>query len=162
MSGEKTVKETKMVMMVSLIVAIILLTAGLASGQLEIALLSDNKALFALSLLPLSLAFVSFMKLSRIKRSPQKMRSVLIKENDERLVALHNEADARTFKIMYGLMFLAYFGYTFLFPQEVFKSAGWWMLIILLLGSMLLQGIFRHQICRTNTNAGMNEYEVEQ
>lgn len=157
MNGEKTVKEATTVMIVSLVIGFVLLTVGLVSTQWDIALLSNNKALFALSLLPLSLAFVSFLKLSRVKKSPQKMRSIIIKENDERLVALNNEADAKTFKILQGILFLAYFGYTFMFPQEVFESVGWWILIILLLGSMLLQGIFRHLLCKGNANDSMNE-----
>ncbi|GAA0378404.1 hypothetical protein [Bacillus horti] len=152
MSGEKIVKESKMVMTVSLIVGLALLAVGLVSRQWDIPLLSDNQALFALSLLPLSMAFVSFLKVSRIKNSPQKMRSILIKESDERLVALSNEADAKTFKILQGALFLAYFGYTFIFPQEVFESVGWWILLVLLLGSMLLQGIFRHRIGKSNSN----------
>lgn len=157
MSGEKTVKEAKTVMMVSLIVGFVLLTVGLVSRQWDTALINDSKALLALSLLPLSLAFVSFLKLARIKKSPQKMRSIIIKEEDERLVALNNEADAKTFKIIQGLLFLAYFGYTFMFPQEVFESVGWWILIVLLLGSMLMQGIFRHLVSKSNSNDGMNE-----
>lgn len=151
MNGEKSIKEAKMMMIVSLIVGIVLLTFGLVSRQLDITFISDNKALLALSLLPLSMAFVSFLKLSRIKRSPQKMRSILIKENDERLVAINNEADAKTFKLLQGTLFLAYFGYTFIFPQEVFASAGWWVLLLLLLGSMLVQGIFRHQLCKSDS-----------
>lgn len=157
MNGEKTVKEAKTVMIVSLIVGFFLMTVGLVFRQWDIALLSNNKALFALSILPLSLAFVSYLKLLRIKKSPQKMRSIIIKENDERLVALNNEADAKTFKILQGIMFLAYFSYTFMLPQEIFKSVGWWTLLILLLGSMLLQGIFRHRICKSNSNDGMKE-----
>lgn len=157
MNGKKTVKETKIVMIVSLIVGAVLLTVGLVIRQWDIALLSNNKALLALSLLPLSLAFVSFLKLSRIKKSPEKMRSIIIKESDERLVALNNEADAKTFKVLQGMLFLAYFGYTFMFPQEVFESVGWWILIILILSSMLLQGVFRHLICKSNSNDGLNE-----
>ncbi|WP_059051587.1 hypothetical protein [Paenibacillus senegalimassiliensis] len=150
MSADKTVKETKVMMTVSLIAGLILLAIGLVTRQLNFGFLSDNKALLALSLLPFSMAFVSFLKLSRIKNSPEKMRSMLIRENDERLVALNNEADAKTFKILQGTLFLAYFGYTFLFPQEIFESAGWWVLLILLLGSMLLQGILRHQIGKSS------------
>lgn len=157
MKGEKTVKEAKRVMIVSLIVGFVFLTVGLVSRLGDVALFSNNKALIALSLLPFSLAFVSFLKLSRIRKFPQKMRSVMIKENDERLVALKNEADAKTFKILQGMLFLAYFGYTFMFPQEIFESVGWWFLILLLLGSMLLQGIFRHQLCKRNSNDGVNE-----
>lgn len=144
--GEKTIKEAKAVIAVSLIAGLLLLAAGLLSKQVDMGWLSANNALLALSLLPLSLAFASFLKLSRIKKSPQKMRSVLIKENDERLVALNHEADSKTLKIVVGALFLAYFGYTFLFPEEVFESAGWWTLLVLLLGTLSLQGVFRHRL----------------
>lgn len=147
MIGEKVVKETKLIMTVSLIAGLVLLIVGLVARQVEIAIISDTKAVLALSLLPLSMAFVSFLKLLRIQKSPQRMKSFLIKESDERLVALSNEADSKTLKILLGALFLAYFGYTFMYPEEVFKSVGWWMLLILLLGAMSLQGIFRHQIC---------------
>lgn len=156
MSVEKSFKETKMVMILSLIVGVVLLTAGIVFRQLDTALISDNKGLLGLSLLPLSLAFVSFLKLLRIKKSPQSMRSMIIKENDERLVALNNEVDAKAFKMLQGVLFLVYFGYTFIFPQEVFESVGWWILIILLLSSVLLQGIFRHLICKSS-NDDLNE-----
>lgn len=152
MIGEKLTKEAKIVLIASVIVGVFLLAAGILSRLWDIAFISNSKALIALSLLPLSLAFVSFLKLSRLKSSPQKMRSIIIKENDERLVALNHEADAKTFKIVQGLLFLSYFGYTFMFPQEVFESASWWILIILLLSSMLLQGIFRHLICRSSSS----------
>ncbi|OMF36681.1 hypothetical protein BK133_08520 [Paenibacillus sp. FSL H8-0548] len=156
MSGEKIVKEAKVTMSVSLIVGLVLLLVGLVFRQLDITLISNNKALIALSLLPLSLAFVSFLKLLRIKKSPQKMRSIIIKESDERLVTLNNEADAKTFKLLQGVLFLTYFGYTFIFPHEIFESAGWWILLILLLGSMILQGIYRHLLCENNSKHGMN------
>lgn len=157
MSVEKYVKDTKVIMTVSLITGLVLLTTGLVFSQWDMSLISDNKALLALSLLPFSLAFVSLLKLLRIKKSPRKMRNILIKENDERLVALSHEADAKTFKILQGALFLAYFGYTFIFPQEVFQSAGWWILMILLIGSMSIQGIFRHRLCKSNANDGLSE-----
>ncbi|WP_020617408.1 hypothetical protein [Paenibacillus daejeonensis] len=151
MRGEKSVQEAKMVMIVSLIVSFVILTFGLVTNQWDLVVFSENKAFFALSLLPLSLALVSYLKLSRIKKSPQKMRATLIRESDERLVALGNEADARTFKILQGALFLAYFGYTFIFPQDVFASAGWWILLILLLGSMVVQSFFRHRTCGSHS-----------
>ena len=119
--------------------------------QLDISLISNNKALIGLSVIPLSMAFVYFIKLTRIKKSSQKMRSIIIKENDERLVALNNEADAKTFKILQGALFLTYCGYTFMVPENVFKSVGWWILIIILLGSFFLQGMFRNAICKANS-----------
>ncbi len=156
MRGEKSVREAKMVMTVSIIVGLILLAVGFLSNAVDNPFISDSKPLLALSLLPLSMAFVSFLKVSRIKNSPELMRKLLIKENDERLVALNNAADAITFKILQGALFLAYFLYTFMFPEKIFESVGWWMLLTLLLGSMLLQGIFRHRICKTKASDGVD------
>lgn len=154
MRGEKSVRDAKMVMVVSLIIGLILLIVGFLFLSWNITFISDSKALLALSLLPLSMAFVSFLKVSRMRKSPTLMRKISIKENDERLVALNNAADAATFKILQGALFLSYFGYMFMFPEEVFESAGWWMLLTLFLGSMLLQGIFRHQICKSKASDG--------
>lgn len=144
--GVKTIKEAKAIMTVSLVAGLLLLAAGLLSRQWDMGWLSGNNALVALSLLPLSLAFASFLKLFRIQKSPHQMRSMLIKENDERLVALNHEADSKTLKVVVGALFLAYFGYTFLFPEEVFESAGWWTLLVLLLGTLSLQSVFRHRL----------------
>lgn len=149
-------------MTISLTAGLVLLAVAIVTRQLDVSLTSDNKALWALSLLPFSMAFVSLLKLLRIKQSPQKMRSILIKENDERLVALSNEVDAKTFKIVQGGLFLAYFGYTFAFPQEVFQSAGWWILMLLLIGSMSLQGILRHRLCMNRSTDGTKSYSNEE
>jgi hypothetical protein len=135
-------------------IGLILSIVGFLSVSWDITFISNSKALLALSLLPLGMAFVSFLKVSRMRKSPTLMRKILIKENDERLVALNNAADAVTFKILQGALFLTYFGYTFMFPEEVFKSVGWWVLLTLLLGSMLLQGIFRHRICKAKVSDG--------
>lgn len=85
------------------------------------------------------------------------MRSIIIKENDERLVALNNEADAKTFKILKGALFLTYCGYTFMVPEDVFKSVGWWILLIILLGSLFLQGMLRNAICKANSKDNNEE-----
>jgi hypothetical protein len=152
MNNAKIVKETKLIMNVTLIAGIVLLATGILFTQMDIHLISNNKALIALSLLPLSMALVYFLKLSSIKKSPHKMRSILIKENDERLVAIKNEADAKTFKVIQGALFLTYFGYTFIVPEDIFKGAGWWILIILLLASLFLPGMFRSAIGKADFN----------
>ncbi|MHA7964909.1 hypothetical protein ACX93W_12255 [Paenibacillus sp. CAU 1782] len=151
MKGEKSIKDAKMIMAAALIAGILLLAAGFVVKAVDSTLFNNHKALMALSLLPLSLALSSFMKLFRLKNSPQAMRKTIIKENDERLIALHNEADAKTFKMLQGLLFLTYFGYTFIYPEEIFVSAGWWILLVLLLGSITIQSLLRHLLCRSNS-----------
>jgi hypothetical protein len=90
-------------------------------------LFSSHKALMVLSLLPFSMAFVSFLKLSRLKNAPHKMKKTIIAENDERLVALKNEADA--------------------------GSAGWWTLLVLLLVSLFAQSLLRHRLSKSQASA---------
>lgn len=157
MNNERIVKEAKVIMGVTLIVGIVFLAVGLLFIQLDVSIISNNKALIGLSVIPLSTAIVYFIKLTRIKKSSKKMRSIIIKESDERLVALNNEADAKTFKILKGALFLTYCGYTFMVPEDVFKSVGWWILIIILLGSLFLQGMIRDAICKANSKDNNEE-----
>ncbi|MHB8074975.1 hypothetical protein [Desulfosporosinus fructosivorans] len=108
--------------------------------MLEINFLPKNgaMAIIALSLTPLAVALAYYVKLLGIKKSPQ---AFIINEIDERLVALKNEADAKTFKIVQGALFLTYMGYTLILPKEVFESVGWWLLMILMLISFISQAI---------------------
>lgn len=143
MNGGKVLKEAKVTMAISLAAGVVLLGAGLLLQWTDIDLVPDNKALMALSLLPFAMALVSFLKVNGIRKSPQQMRKMLIKENDERLVALNNEADAKSFKWLQGMLYIAYFGYTFMYPGDVFKTAGWWILLVLFLAALFLQTWFR-------------------
>ena len=140
MNTDKVVRESKTIMLVTLVIGVALLATGIIFKLLEINLLPNNGAIaiIALSLTPLSVAFAYYVKLSRIKKSPQKF---IINEIDERLVALKNEADAKAFKIVQGTLFLTYMGYTLMVPKDVFESVGWWILMILLLISFISQGI---------------------
>lgn len=141
MNTEKIVKESKTIMLVTLTIGIVLLAAGIIFSLMEINLIPNNKAITGLSFIPLTVAFTYYVKLSRIKKSPQRMRNIIINENDERLVALKNEADAKAFKTLQGALFLTYMGYTLMVPEDIFESVGWWILMILLFISFISQGI---------------------
>jgi len=140
MNTEKIVKESKVIMLVTLITGIVILAVGVIFNFIKIDLV-NNKAIMALSLTPLSMAFVYYLKLSAIKKSPQKMRDIIITESDERLVAVKNEANSQALKIQQGALFLTYMGYTLMVPGDVFESIGWWILMILLLVSFMSQAI---------------------
>jgi len=140
MNTEKIVKESKLIMLITLITGIVILAVGLIFDFMKIDLV-DNKAIMGLSLTPLSVAFVYYLKLSAIKKSPQKMRDIIITESDERLVAVKNEANSQALKIQQGALFLTYMGYTLMVPEDVFESIGWWILLILLLVSFMSQAI---------------------
>ena len=136
MNTDKVVRESKTIMLVTLVIGVALLATGIIFKLLEINLLPNNGAIIGLSLTPLAVALAYYVKLLGIKKSPQKF---IINEIDERLVALKNEADAKAFKIVQGALFLTYMGYTLMVPKDVFESVGWWILMILLLISFISQ-----------------------
>ncbi len=69
------------------------------------------------------------------------MKEIIISENDERLVALKNEAEANAFRILQAVLFLTYMGYTFMVPEDIFESVGWWIVTVLLFVSLILQAV---------------------
>jgi predicted membrane chloride channel (bestrophin family) len=146
MNTEKILKETKVIMIATLVVGLVLLVTGICFDLLDIHIIKNNRAIVGLSFIPLSVAFVYYLKLTRIKKSPQSMREILVHENDERLVALKNEADAKAFKITQGALFLAYFGYTLMVPEDIFESVGWWILLVLLFVSFISQGLIHARV----------------
>jgi len=148
MNTEKIIKETKVIMLVTLAIGLVLLAIGIVFSLLDINLIKNNKAIVGLSFIPLSAAFVYFLKLTRIKKSPHKMREILVNENDERLVALKNEVDAKAFRIIQGALFLTYMGYTLMVPEDIFESVGWWILLVLLFVSFISQGIIHTKVMR--------------
>lgn len=151
MNTEKIVKETKLIMIITLVIGLVLLALGISFGLLDINLIKNNRAIVGLSFIPLSVAFVYYIKLTRIKKSPEKMREILVNESDERLVALKNEVDAKAFKIIQGALFLTYMGYTLMVPEDIFESAGWWSLLALLFFSFIAQGIVS-RVLKNNTS----------
>jgi len=141
MNIEKTVRKTKTVLLISLTIFIVLLAVGILFEVTDIKLLPNNKAVVALSFIPLGIAFASYIKLQAIKKNPQKMKDIIISENDERLIASKNQADANAFRILQGLLFFSYMGYTLMVPGDIFEATGWWLITFLLLASLILQGI---------------------
>lgn len=141
MNTQKIVKEARLIMTVGIIFGVVLLGLGIVFGIMDVSFISNKRALIGLSLLPFSVAFVYYLKLTGIKKAPEKMRNIIINENDERLVALKNEADSKAFKITQAAIFLSYMGYTLMVPEDIFESVGWWLLIILLFITFISQGL---------------------
>ena len=69
------------------------------------------------------------------------MKPVIISENDERLVAAKNEADAITFQVLRWALMLVFFGYTFMVPADIFEAPAWWIIFGLYFIAVMLQGI---------------------
>ncbi|ELK44339.1 UNVERIFIED_CONTAM: hypothetical protein N8J90_00880 [Halobacillus marinus] len=139
MRAEKLVKETKLTIGISLFVSLALFITWFILETTSISF-PNSKAFLALSLIPLSAALTSFLKLMKIKKNPK----IIVSETDERLVAEKNQADAKTLKVLQGVLFLSYLGYTFIIPEDTFKSVGWWVTLSVLLFSLFAPLIFRH------------------
>lgn len=140
MRKEKIVKEAKAIFIVTFVLAIALLAASITLSRLDVNIL-NNKAVGALSLIPFSVAFIYLSKLLGIQRYPQKMRSLIIHETDERLVAAKNEVDAKALKITQATMVFGYMGYTLMIPEDIFEAVGWWLILALTFISFLAQAI---------------------
>jgi hypothetical protein len=143
MNTEKMMKESKVIFLISLTVGSVLLLTGIVLLQLGAELTPNDKAFIGLSFIPFGLSFSYFIKYSRIRKSPQSIRKTMLPEIDERLVSIRNEADAKALKVMQGVMFLTYMGYTLIVPGDVFESPAWWILLALLFLSFLSQGILQ-------------------
>jgi xanthosine utilization system XapX-like protein len=141
MNTEKIIREYKAIIMVTLVIGLALLAVGTIFTLLNLRLVPNNKAIVGLSFIPLGVALAYWIKLTMIRKSPLKMRDTIINENDERLVSMKNEADAKSFKIIQGALFLAYMGYTLMVPEDIFESLGWWLLLVLLFISFISQAI---------------------
>lgn len=141
MNTEKIIKEAKVVMIISIMVGGLLLGIGIVFSIMDVSFISNKKAIIGLSFIPLSVAFIYYLKLLGIKKAPQKMKNIIISENDERLVALKNEANSKAFKILQGTIFLSYMGYTLMVPEDIFESVGWWILMVLFFIAFMAQGI---------------------
>ncbi|MFB1083107.1 hypothetical protein [Jeotgalibacillus sp. JSM ZJ347] len=139
MSAEKLMKETKLTIGISLFVSLALFITWFILETTSISF-TDSKAFLALSLIPFSAALAYFLKLMKIKKNPK----VIVSETDERLVAEKNQADAKTLKLLQGVLFLSYLGYTFIMPENVFNTIGWWMTLSVLLFSLFAPLVFRH------------------
>ncbi|MGB4587663.1 MAG: hypothetical protein WBI17_00310 [Clostridiaceae bacterium] len=141
MNTDKILKESKVIMIVTFIVGVLLLATGIAFSLLEATFIKNNRALIGLSLIPLSVGVMYYFKYTQIKKSPNKIKEIIINEIDERIVNLKNEADAKAFKIVQGLIFLLYMGYTLMVPEDIFEAVGWWILLIILFVSFMAQGL---------------------
>ncbi len=141
MNTEKIIKEARIIMVTCLIIGLLLLVLGIGFNSMEVSFISNKKAIIGLSFMPLSVALIYYLKISSIKKTPDKMKNLIINENDERIAALKNEAAAKAFKIVQGAVFLSYFGYTLMVPEDIFESVGWWILMGLLFITFVSHGL---------------------
>lgn len=144
LKSQKIIKETKQIFIATVTIGLMMLLTGIIFNILEVNIIKNNKAIIGLSFIPLSLSIFYYVKLIKIMKNPSKMKKTIIAETDERIVASRNEADAKSFRIIQGILFLFYIGYTLMVPEDIFESVGWWMLLLLLIISFGLQSIFSY------------------
>lgn len=154
MRTENLKKEARTIITLSLAAGVLLLVAGTLLNVLDLELMSNNRALIGLSFIPFAVAGVYLWKLSALKNHPEKIRNIIVTESDERLVQVKNEADAQSFRLTQALIFLAYMGYTFAVPEDIFESPGWWLLLLLLLFSFLGRGLLLAAAMKRNDGQG--------
>lgn len=150
MDTGRIVRESKTMMMVSLVVGVIILGVGIVFSMMGSGIISNPKAIVGLSFIPFGVAFTYYMKMVSIQKAPQKMKEIIIQENDERLHALKNEADAKALRIVEGILFLTYTGYTLAVPGDIFEAVGWWLLMIVMFAAFIIQGIMNRIIVDTD------------
>lgn len=157
MNTEKILKEARIIMVTCLITGLLLLIIGISLSAMEVSFISNKKAVIGLSFMPLSVALIYYLKISSIKKTPDKMKSIIINENDERVAALKNEAAAKAFKIVQGAIFLGYFGYTLMVPEDIFESVGWWILMALLFITFTSHGLLLAAAMKGDNSKEMEE-----
>ena len=141
MNTKYILKETTVIIVANLIVASLILALGFIFIYFDVGIIENKKALIALSFIPFGISIGHFIKLQYIKKYPQKMREEIISHNDERLVLIKNEANSKSFNILQWIIGILYFAYTFIVPKDIFESLGWWIILVLLLVSFILQGV---------------------
>ena len=85
------------------------------------------------------------------------MKPVIVSENDERLIAIRNEADSITFNILQWALMLTFFGYTFMVPNDIFETPLWWVIFSFYFMSYMLQGIILSIFYRKNDKTDSDE-----
>jgi hypothetical protein len=128
-------------MYANLIAGILLITAGILLNILNSPLIENKKAIIGLSFIPLGTSLYSWLNIYFIKKFPKGMKPVIVSENDERLVAIRNEADAITFQVLRWALMLVFFGYTFMVPKDIFETPSWWIIFGFYFMSYMLQGV---------------------
>jgi len=147
MSSKNVKKEAKIIGGVAFTIGIILLVTGITFNLTGMNPVSINKALIALSLIPLSVALVYFARFSKTINSDRAIQRRRVRETDERLVASRNEIDAQAFKVVQASLFISYMGYTLFVPEAVFQSVAWWILLGLLMISFFARGVLYKRSC---------------
>lgn len=142
MNIEKNRKRLQTDLLANLAIGAVLLAAGILARATGLWGLENPKALVGLSFIPIALAFMKWFQLHRLKRHAVEMKPTLIAENDERLIAERNKAEAAAGRILRYLLYLLFLGYTLSTPSVIFETVEWWTLFGLFFLSQALPAFF--------------------
>lgn len=154
---KKSKKKLIISMYVNLIAGLLLVIAGIMLIVLNSPLIENKKAIIGLSFIPFGISFCSWINLFLTKKYPKDMKPVIISENDERLIAIRNEADSVTFQILQWALMLTFFGYTFMVPKDIFETPSWWIIFGFYIMSYMLQGIILSIYYKRNSKTDNDE-----
>ena len=138
MNTQNLIKKSKLIIKANLIVGTLLFIIGILMILFNINVVPNNKAIIGISFIPFAVAFSKWINLVFINKYPEEMAPSIVSENDERLVAERNLAEATTNRIFRWLLLLVFMGYTLVVPSDVFKTIGWWIVFALLCFSHLI------------------------
>ncbi len=141
MDQSKATKSMSLNFIIYLSIGLVLLAGGIAVRVFQLPLLENNKAIVALSFIPLGLATYFGVTAALMKRNPKYTRAIAAEQSDERINGLKQRADSITYQTMRIIVSLVFFGYTFAFPSEIFESAGWWITLAFFFLAHMMQGI---------------------
>lgn len=148
----KSKKRLLLCMYANLAVGLLLVATGIFLEITGFPFADNNKSLIGLAFIPLGLSTGAFLNLIFIKKYPDGMKPVLISENDERLTAIKNKADALTFRFLRWVLMLVFFGYTFIKPNDIFETVSWWIMFAFYFISYMLQGTIMFIFSKNNYN----------
>jgi len=137
LNKKRFVAQTKNILLINLGVGLLMMATGIILTLIGSSAV-NNKAVIGLSFIPLALAFSQGIYLVMVHKYPQDIRPLIVSQNDERLIAQRNAAEAGAFKILRWLLYIIFMGYTLIIPSAVFASTGWWIVLILTALSIFL------------------------
>lgn len=135
------IKKYKISFFTHCIIGLTFFLLALAEGLNIIDIVENNKILGGMAILALGASGAQFLYFYMIKKNSPSVQPIIVAESDERNIAVKNEAEAKTFSVLKIMIFYIYFAYTFLFPEEIFVSFGWWSVTIIFMTSVIMSGL---------------------
>jgi hypothetical protein len=117
----------------------IFLLLGLVQSLNIVNITGNAKVLFGLAVFAFCAGIGPFYNFYLLKKDAASMKPIVVSESDERNLTVRNETYARTFSILQWVITYIFFGYTWLFPKEIFVSFGWWSILVIFMSAILIK-----------------------